>query len=652
MQAKTTLGILPILALLLLVWLRSGRRGLWRGAMEGWLVWGCLILGLTEGLSVFRLLRFPIVLAAWSAIDAVLVWRLVRRGAKFDPSVLSRINAEHPLTAVTVTLILGVTLAVAVATPPSGWDPLRCYMARVPNWIQNGSVDHYPTDFSMQLFAPPQAGYMVLHLQILAGNDWFASLPQWLSMLASLVGAAAITRELGGSPRAMAFAAVFVATIPAGILQAVSTYVDYTVAAWLVLFVYFFLHALREPTVGICVWEGLALGLAVLTKSSAVFLVAPFLLWQAGYTMWRRRLGAVPPGVALALCLIATNGPHLYRNVKTFGRPFAPARAAALMKNERFGLGVMASNLIRGAGRHVGTSEAGNRVVYRAIRALHQLAGMDINDPATTVYGPYHIPRVSTHESTAGNPIHLVLIVLLGLLMIAWRRTRAGPTHVLYALALLMGLCLFSGYIKWSPWRHRLHLPWFVLFAPVVAVALAKVARSRLITVLSAVLAVCCVPWLVWNSTRPVFTMPGLTRAGSVFAMPRRQQYFVTRPGSYRHYVKAFRALRAADCRRLALVCQPYHWQAPEVRSWEYYVWVFAREELGDFTITKPLAQHRRSEVADSAVDAWVYISHDQSLAAENPRLGRALYKSLAISVYLPAKQDLPPGPNERPGGD
>jgi 4-amino-4-deoxy-L-arabinose transferase-like glycosyltransferase len=83
-----------------------------------------------------------------------------------------------------------------------------------------------------------------------------------------------------GAPEAGAVLAVlFAATLPMGILQSSSTQNDYVVSFWLLAFVSQFLGWRRSSHDSHLLFAAAALGLAILTKGTALIFATPFGIW-------------------------------------------------------------------------------------------------------------------------------------------------------------------------------------------------------------------------------------------------------------------------------------------------------------------------------------------------------------------------------------
>jgi len=611
--------------------------GLRRGALEAFLIWGLGVWALTEALSALKLLTPAGAAAAWilAVIASGLLW--VRQERRWQPfGQLLGFARRNPLPAATVAAICAVTFVIALAAPPNTWDSMTTYMARVGNWVQNRSVEHYPTTRTQQLFAPPLAQYAILHFQLLAGGDRFANLVQWLSMIGALFGVAAVAKELGSSERAAALAVLFAATVPMGILQATSTQTDYAVTLYLVIFAWLCLRNLSRPTWATYALEGVALGLAAMTKATALFVVMPFLLWQAGWALWRWRLRALAGGAIVVACVLALNALHFARNLRTFDYPLGdPADIKSF--NTRFGVRVTLSGLLRGAALHLGTTARANQAVVGAITAMHEAAGLDATDPATTFGGRFNIHPFNTHEDLTGNPAHFVLALAALPAVFLLSRLRRNRRLVGYVLAWLAGVVILCACVRWSPWRQRFHLPWFALFGPVVAAVAVSMPRRWPATALSVLLAVGSLPWLVCNASRPLVHWPALTRGTRVFGSDRLDQYFVNRDFYGQRfkdqYVAMLAVLKRLGCRTIGL--------HRGREAWEYPLWVLARRNLRDVRIVQPLAANAIAEQRKAKVDVWVYLELDPRTiesARRNPDLGRQVLRAPHVLMFLPRR--------------
>lgn len=586
-QLSIMLVILPYLALLLLFVLfrRLGedRRGAVLGAA---VAWGVLLTGLTEVLSLFRLVTVTALGLSWLiaclALGAacILVGRKTTSGPAAEPAQAPRV-AYWSVFAVAVLIVIPIGVTALVA-PPNTWDSLTYHLTRVLYWVQNQSVAHYPTSELRQIYMQPGSEYVLLHFQLLSGGDRFANLMQWLSMVGSLVGVSLIARELGVAPPGQALAAVVCATIPIGILEASSSRNDYWVSFWLVGFVYYVLRWKARPTMFPLLAGGASLGLAMLGKAMAYTFAPPFFL-LLGLRGFGTLLTRFWTGALLAVVLVmALNMGHFLRNYQLFGHPLRPDKEtlAYEVTNEVFTPPAVLSGLIRGAAAHLIATpfEHVNQSVEQGVARLHALLGIDMNDPRTTFLpaneGFHAQPTEGAwSEDSAGSPVHFLLAAVCSALCPLSRRLRALPGLNSYAAALALGYVVFAAYVMFMMGTVRYQLTLLVLAAPLVAVVLTELTPRPMVELLTAVLILMALPYTFHNGARP------LIGEHNIFVSRRNDLYFFNSPGA-NAYLAGLRAsyqtaadyLRTQGHKRLGVIVEDY----------EYPFWVLYPEFLAE----------------------------------------------------------------------
>jgi Dolichyl-phosphate-mannose-protein mannosyltransferase len=521
---------------------------------------GVVVSALAELLSALDRLTFGALVLSWGALllaGAVLAVGRVTVPERSGPRALARsLPALELAMTIWITLVVALTGLLAIQTVPTTWDSMTYHLARVANWAENQSVAFYPTHVPRQLYQPPWAEYAMLHLYVLAGGDRLVNLVQWGSMAGSLVGVSLIAGQLGAGRRGQILAAFVCATIPMGILQSMTTQNDYAVALWLVCMVHGLLALGRGPGPLPSVRVGAALGLALLTKGTAYLFAAPFLavfVWMGRNRSLIRKVGQT---LVIVLCALAVNDAQYLRNVILFGSPLGPVRQGEYSyPNKELSLRILASNVVRNIGVHLGTPFPGvNAALQRSIEATHRIIGIAPDDPRSTWPGArLEITAPVAHEDLAGNGLHLVLLMLAT--AAAWRARVQGPVRA-YAACLVAGFLLFSLLLKWQPWHSRLQLPWFVLGAPAIGVALERL-RPRLLALALVILAATSLYFLTAN---PAHALVG---PGNVLSTPRAVQRAAhAGPG----YVGATRLVTSLGCQEVGLI-------DPAGNEREYMMW-------------------------------------------------------------------------------
>ena len=266
-------------------------RGLAAALLAAYLLAAAEVVGLTLGLSLFHAVGGPGYLVGEAVVAAVVfpVWRRLGRPLPSRPVVDRRTLARHPLL-VALGLVVGLTLAfelfLALVAPPNNWDSMTYHLARAAAWYQHGSIGYLPGANTERLnIFPPNAEIATLYTLALAHGDRLAALPQYLAGLACLLACYALARRLGFSRSSSLFAALLLGSLSQVVLQATTTQNDLIVASFVAAAAVFVLDGSRR---GLAL-AGLAVGLAVGTKTTALFAL-PLLALLALGTLRRRRV--------------------------------------------------------------------------------------------------------------------------------------------------------------------------------------------------------------------------------------------------------------------------------------------------------------------------------------------------------------------------
>ena len=443
------------------------------------IVWGALLILLTEFLSILNLVSFHWVLGSWIVLSLISVFICLILLFQNKPTLHFRIpkipSIEVILLSGVVFIVTAVSL-IALIAPPNTWDSMTYHMSRVSHWIQNHNVAHYPTYILRQLYLQPGAEFVIMHFQILSGGDRFANSIQWLSMIGSLIGVSLVAKQFGANLSGQVFAVVVCSTIPMGILQASSTQNDYVVTFWLICFVYFLLVLKTQSRWIFSLPTGLSLGLALLTKATAYIYAFPFLLWFAFSGFKRLHWKLWKPILTLALIAVFINLGHYLRNFDLFGHPLGGYEGFENITNSAISVPLLISNMIRNIGLHIGTPLwLVNLATYKVIYLLHMILGISINDSGIT-FGSHRfgIP-FSFHENIAGNFLHFVFITASITIFFISSQRKEGRDLMNYCITVAAAFVLFALSLRWQIWGSRLHLPLFVLWSPFVAMVMNRV---------------------------------------------------------------------------------------------------------------------------------------------------------------------------------
>jgi hypothetical protein len=481
-----------------------------------------LIAASTELLSTFHAIgRLPILLEFLILASAAVFFRR----PKLPLPVPDWYTAALLLASLGLWTVTGLT---ALISPPNSSDAMAYHMPRVVFWIQQRSVEFFPTPYLNQIMLQPLHEYVLLHFQLLAGSDRLANAAAWLSTGGYAIAVSLIARELGAASRGQALAAFLALSLPNGLLQASGVKNEALLTLLLTTAVHFGLRRQAWPV-------ALAIALACLTKGTAYLFAGPLL-----FAVFPRAL----PQTAVAVLLL--NAPFYWRNIDLSGSPLgfdsAHADGRYRWQNDSLGWQPLVSNALRTATEAIGDrNETWNQAAFTLSLKAHKALGLDPQDKSTTwPYTEYVKPRNANHETDANNRFHLLLF----LATLPFLRHRTA-WRILAAMAI--GAMFFCFYLKWQPFMLRMWLPLYVLAMPIAAITLARLHWLPQ--------AALCI-FLLNNARLPALKnwVRPLRGPGNMFTLTREDLYYSDmRPWPVRdQYNEIVAKLRASDCRDIA----------------------------------------------------------------------------------------------------
>jgi hypothetical protein len=551
----------------------SRASGLRAALMRSVLVVALSLAVMTELLSLVDGLRPVVVAVAWglfilaggalAMVDKgegngwLLMWRWARqrllRGARSlveTPSVA--------LMSLGVLVTLGTIVTIALASPPNNWDSMSYHLPRVMHWAADHNVRYFDTSIDRQLYSGPFAEYVILHVYLLTGSDWLFNSVQWAALAGDAVMVSLIARQLGGGRRAQALAAVVAVTIPMAILQASSTQNDLVEALFLLLVVHAALdfRSLGRPRL-VDAWPlGAALGVALLAKSTGYLLAAPFVVLALSSRLRSLRVLLGPLALVAGLVVVVNIG-QAARNEGEFGSFVGPASAHVLV-NTHFSPAVTVVNSLRLFGSAATTSHASfNAHLLGLVDRGSKAVGVNKPDEGTIYGATSYSVGWSLGEDYASFPIDALAICLV-LLLTALRVPPLRGLRAGYVGASVVAFLLFASYLRWQPWSNRLDMPLAMVWAPLIAVAIA--AWHRYLALPAAVVFAWLAPtFLLHNASRP------LEGPVTVFNASQQQLIFWNRGTDIAPYNAATQIIQQHHAKVVGLI--------EGADDWEYPLW-------------------------------------------------------------------------------
>lgn len=572
---KVSIGALPFLFFISFFVLRYLKTGDFiPSLLEAFLSWIAATYLCSELLSWANLLEYRAILIFWTAAVTALILSLIKVRKQSLP-------CRIPLSPYSVLLIfiLGVTFFIAATAAPNNYDSQTYHLSRIEHWIQNGSLEHYPTSIPRQIAYGPLAEMLIMHSRILAGSYVFSQFIQWLSMCVSLAGVFGITRRMGGTQFQCWLACAFVITIPIGILESTTTQNDYVVAALLSIFVYFGLGLAESSSdslrLSATAWAALAL--SGIVKPTAYLIGSGFAAWFC-FAMFLRSPGrAFISGLVGLLLLALAFTPFAIRNYQTFGSVTSPI--ASVTSSGSYGLRQTLINSILHFGINLSTDiPEVNKFTTAAITGLVTKLGFEAVSSDIVMTGTtFSISSgpARYHEDTAPNPLHAILIAAAFFIFVirAWKSP--NWLEIFYWCSFFVGAICFVTVLRWQPWITRLQLPLFVLAAPVCSLQVARRVQCKSFSCATAVIFFFAgFDTLFFNAGRPLFSSG---QEISYLKKTSAERLFLNKPGWLQGYQEVTSLVTKRGLSQIGLLLSG--------DDWEYPFWYFLNSSPGALRI-------------------------------------------------------------------
>ena len=486
---------------------------------------------------------------------------------------------------------------LALRTVPSNWDSMTYHMARVANWIQNQSVDYYPTNIQRQLYSPVFSEYVILHLCLLFGNDVTANLVQYTSFLLILYFLWDILKKTGFSDRAAFFADVLFATMPMAIAESMTTQVDLVGCMWLLLFIDLVIELVSLEQLHILSVHlrivlacAVAIAFGYLTKSNVCFLMIPFLAWLLIRCIGRRddvKVLCFYTIFAAAVILLFV-APTFIRNYNYTGDILASSYMSGILVGT-----VKPHYLLVNIYKNfalLAATDSTKELITSFGQSFAGLMGIDINAPEISVTGGFSENlHVSYHHDTANNPFvawfFLAAVIVLLILFILKKEIKNK---------VFIGVCLITvvaglSSLRYQVWGSRLLTSACAVMCLISATALdsinALVLKDKVKNVITLILCVVAVAFSI-----PALSFNAQYARAYNESKNRFQMYFVNR-NLYEQYVGVCDYVDTLHLSKIGMLLG--------TDTFEYPLWVRLKNENTDLIQVVP---GRETEIPECIV--------------------------------------------------
>lgn len=440
--------------------------------------------------------------------------------------------------AVALTVIAVVmTFLAAILGAPNNPDSLGYHLPRVMWWLQQGELGSFVTSDPRQVAFPPLNSYLLLIFLAVPGNDLLVNFVQWAAAMVSAVVVILIARRVGSSRLALVITGILVFTIPSGITLATTTKADWLAALWplVALAAVVSRSRARITLPWLLLLLGLSAALAGATKATsavAVAIVVVLGIWwelrpvglSASSALRDRVFRSAAVALSALVGVLAGLLPQALRTSAIYGNATGPDLDIVVREPS---LAIVWGNSVRTIVNNIGVPPPISEWLNPYLSNVLPLIGVPVVDDAALYEDASLQLLIGRNEDFATNPIHLVLGLAAGVVLIFWRR---APTRLRYVSAVAVVTFVVSvGTLQWNLWTSRFLLGVIVLLSVPLAWILSEgMSRSRqrastlgvvcVVVVLAAALYGAVIS--VLQEYRPVLG------SGSILTTPRVDQYF------------------------------------------------------------------------------------------------------------------------------
>lgn len=603
--------LLPIFALFLLLYLSLKEITPFKNMdirgriLTSFSLWSGIVVLNTEILSFFTYFTYLGLIISWTAIDAALscVVFHVQKYKKTDHKpvfhFLQHVQGSNKLFLIGIVLIILFTGVLASTTAPNNPDSMSYHLARIEHWIQNRSVAYYPTNIQRQNYLSPGAEFIIAHLRILSGGDYFANLVQWGAFVLVILVISLLTKEMGGGYKEQIISALFVSTMPNAILQASSTQNDLIASLWLLCFVYFGIVTIKAMNIYQYIFSAIPLGLALFTKSTNYIFAFPFVVWFTIDLFRKNKKQLVIFLLSLASAVAILNFGYYQRNISFFGTPIG---SSDTYTNSDISLPLLLSNSLKNAAAQFWTPFTSlNAAFFSFVDFLHKGIGLNIYDVSLNFNNQHFaLPSLLVDENIAINPLHMFLILILGIWVVI-----KNPKKLIHPLvaSLISASILFSLILRWQPWGTRLLLPLMILLGIPFGLFFHKV-NTKVAFILGTILLMCSTRWILFNNMKPIISFNR-----SIVQMPRDIQYFNGDIRVHSAYSKAVSLIVSKKYKNIGFITDSEY-------NFEYPLFALLRSANYNTTIEHLEVNNNTAALTQKVFnpDFIVYIGSDQKI--------------------------------------
>jgi 4-amino-4-deoxy-L-arabinose transferase-like glycosyltransferase len=469
----------------------------------------------TEVLGLFNLINRFAIVGAWMLFNGALgaTWLKLKglRGITLRSLVQRWLDDTRNFcrelglwTVAMLAALFSITGIVAIAAIPNNQDSLSYHLSRLGYWIQQGNVAHYASQIERSISFSPFSEYVHLHTFLLSGSERYFQLLQWGCLLGILALISMIIRLFSKSLATLRIGLFFAATLPIVVLESMTTQNDLVVAFFIVATALLVFDYIQNNLLASLYLIPLCCAAGMMTKGTFLFYVLPFgcylLCSMLGKPASRKHIaGFVTAALILTLAL---NVPYWYRTNEIFGSPIGTISSGN--KNTFTGPADYISSVSKHVFLHLGFVSPGNRYndfLYNQLQNLHGAMGIPLDVPRLGM--PFKMNKLNFNEDFAHNFFGIWLI-LLGIPLVFFARLPKAAKW--YGALTFLSFLVFSFFISYQTYGSRLHIPFFLLAAPVMGITYGAVLPAWFRKLLPSLLWAAALPFALLSSAHPLLS--------------------------------------------------------------------------------------------------------------------------------------------------
>ncbi len=531
---------------------------------------------ITELLSLMNNLNLYGIIISWLIVSIILIFLIFKTKSKIDLFCFFKkikcFTVTQKIYFIIICLIFLLILFQGIIYPPNNWDSLTYHMSRIMYWLGNENLNHFPTHILRHLYQPPFAEYIIMHVNVLQGNDYFSNSIQLLFLVFCLFPLNEILNVFGIGRSSKLISFLFCITTPSVLLQASTTKNDIVCAFFILTSILFLYKCYKESTLSNYLFLGISIGLGMLTKGTFYLFLFPalliFLLFLGKQMLFEKKFKPILYGLLSIFILSIINIGHFSRNYAINNHVLSIDDVENNMySNEEMNFTFFSSNLMKNIGLHMGYPF--NSIYEDFILNIHKKIDVSIDEPKLNFLGTKYNTKksIDTNEDLVPNSFHLMIILIASFVIIVNSICKKKYTELILLIIVIFQVFFFCLYLKWQPWHTRLHIPIFILSSAFIGLIHNDLKRFSFLKYLIIFLFANFTFYFIYNNTRPIITNTKYTKKIYI-EDSRYKKYFSNQLYLYPEYYSIQAKMDEINVKKVGLDLSD--WEYPLFSSYYY----------------------------------------------------------------------------------